>query len=421
MRRWFGLIVFLLLLGGCQEPSPDDGKVHLTFWTAQLSPTYDGYIRGLIERYERENPEVRLHWVDLPQTDSRQKLMASIAAGAPPDLVNTSTDFALTLAQFGAITELSDRLTSDQIARYFPNLWKATEYEGKVYALPWYVTTRVVMYNKALLAEAGLDPDKPPLTLEDLDRQARQVTARTSAVGLMPDVRIWNDWSMEGTPIVDPSVLEARFTDPGSVAVLERYHQLYSEGVMPPETLTDGYRGALDRYKAGSLAFLEAGPQFLLRIKGDAPSVYKNTGIAPMPKTRTDTLPAATMNFVVPRSAKHRDEAIKLGLFLTSPEAQLEFCKLVPILPSTVESAKDDYFKSGGEDPLQAEAVRISLAQLPRARDFTLNLPRQKDLMRSLQNAVERSIRGEAPTQEALEQAAQEWDRTLAPFRGSHE
>ena len=106
-----------------------------------------------------------------------------------------------------------------------------------------------------------------------------------------------------------------------------------------------------------------------------------------------------------------------MGLYLTSPQAQLEFCKLVPILPSTIESTKDPFFQEGGEDPLQAEAVRISLSQLPRARDFNLALPRQKDLIRSLQNSVEQAIRGEKTTSEALQEASKDWERTLAPFR----
>lgn len=420
MRR-FLLILLVFVIAGCGKTQTDPDKIELSFWTISLSPSYDDYIHGLMKQYEEQNPHVKLTWVDLPQSASRQKLMAGIAAGAPPDLVNTSTEFALILAQYGAIAELTDQLKKDEIERYFPNLWSSTEYDGKVYAFPWYVTTKVIMYNKDLLAQAGLDPNKPPETLEELDRQARQVSKNTDAVGLMPDIRIWNDWAMEGAPAIDREKLEPLFTDPDSVAVLERYHQLYKDQVMPPETLTEGYRGALDRYKAGSLAFLEAGPQFLLRIKADAPSVYEATGIAPMPRTKTNTLPAATMDFVIPRASKHKEEAIKLGLFLTSPEAQLEFCKLVPILPSTVKSAEDPFFQSGGEDALQTEAVRISLSQLPRARDFNLGLPRQKDLMRSLQNAVEQAVRGEKPTADALNEASQEWEKTLAPFRSTSE
>lgn len=412
-----GLFVLALFLGCNSRPAIPSGKIRLTFWTISLSPSYDAYIEGLIRRYETENPHLQIEWVDLPQSAARQKFLAGIAAGDPPDLVNMDTEFTLFLAENGALADLSSLVSSAQKDRYFPNLWEASSVDGAVYAIPWYVTTRVVMYNKAVLAKAGLDPEKPPVTWEDFDRYARQVSKNTDAVGMMPSVRIINDWSMAGSPIVDRKTLKPEFTAPESVAVLERYAELYSEGVMPPETLTEGYRGALDRYKAGSLAFLEAGPQFLLRIKADAPSVYKNTGLTALPMTQTKTLPAATMNFTVPRSARNRKESVKLALFLTSPEAQLEFCKLVPILPSTVETARDPYFLEGAEDPLMAAAVRISLEQLPRARDFSLALPRNKDLTRALNDAVEQAIRGEQTSQKALEKAAQSWDETLAPFR----
>jgi putative chitobiose transport system substrate-binding protein len=389
----------------------------ITFWTIGLSPTYDAYMHGLEQGFEARHPGLDVVWLDLPQEATRQKLMAGIAAGEPPDLVNLDTEFALTMAQNGALTELNDYVSQEQRARYFPNLWQACRYQGGTYAIPWYVTTRVIMMNRRILKQAGLDPRRPPHSWPELDALARQVSQRTRAVGMMPSVRITNDWAMAGVPIVDLETLTPLFVNPAAIAAVERYRELYAEGVMPPETLTEGYKGALDRYKAGSLAFLDAGPQFLLRIKADAPSVYASTGLAPLPDTATHTVPAATMNFAVPRSSKKRELAIELALFLTSPQAQLEFAKLVPLLPSTIESTRDPYFKNGGQDRLQAEAVRISLAQLSQARDLSLALPRQKDCMRALNAAVEKAIRGEVPSEQALKEAAASWEQTLAPYR----
>lgn len=413
-RVW--LLLCCVLSFGC-DSGPVDKRKPLTFWTIGLSPTYDSYLNGLCREFEASHPEVRVVWRDYPQEVAKQKLMATIAAGEPPDLVNTDTELALTMAEYGATTELSGYVNADQQARYFPNLWQAVQVDGGTYAIPWYVTTRVIMMNREVMKAAGLDPSRAPRTWRELDEFARQVSERTDSVGMMPAIRIVNDWSMAGDRIVDTASLTPEFVNPGCVAAVDRYRSLYGEGVMPPETLTEGYKGALDRYKAGSLAFLEAGPQFLLRIKAEAPSVYQATALAPLPDTVTHTVPAATMNFVIPRSSKNRELAVELGLFLTSPKAQLEFAKLVPLLPSTIESTKDEYFRLGGEDKLQAEAIRISLAQLPQARDYSLSLPRQKDLMRSLNAAVEKAIRGEVPSQQALEEAAAAWEATLAPFR----
>jgi ABC-type glycerol-3-phosphate transport system substrate-binding protein len=406
----------LLVLGGCRGPSQAPGTT-LTFWTIGLSGTYDAYMNGLARQFESSHPGVKVVWVDLSQEATKQKLMAGIAAGDPPDLVNLDTEFAVTMAQNGALTELSKYVSADLQAQYFPNLWAAGQVDGGTYAVPWYVTTRVIMMNTSIMKEAGLDPARPPGTWEELDAYARQISARTDSVGMMPAIRIINDWSMAGDPIVDMATLTPQFVNPGATAAVDRYRDLYRDGVMPPETLTEGYKGALDRYKAGSLGILEAGPQFLLRIKADAPSVYQATALAPLPETATRTIPAATMNFAVPVSSKNRALAVELALFLTSPEAQLEFAKLVPLLPSTIESTKDPYFQTGGQDKLQAEAVRISLGQLTQCRDFSLALPRQKDLMRALNAAVEKAIRGEVPSEQALAEAAASWEATLAPFR----
>lgn len=407
------LVVGLCL--GCDRPPASERSV-LTVWTIGLSGTYDAYMQDLIRRFEAAHPALKVVWVDLSQEATKQKLMAGIAAGDPPDLVNLDTEFVLTMAEQGALAPLDSLVTSEQKSRYFPNLWQATIWEGQSYAVPWYVTTRVVMRHRGLLRQAGLDPDRAPSSWEELDRMAAQVSQRTEAVGLMPAIRIVTDWSMAGAPIVDKARGAPLFEDPVAVEVVERYRRLYQQGVMPPETLTEGYKGALDRYKAGSLAFLEAGPQFLLRIKADAPSVYEETALSPLPATRTGLVPAASMSFAVPISSPRRKEAVELALFLTSPQAQLEFAQLVPLLPSTIESTRDPYFQQGGQDPLLAEAVRLSLAQLPHCRDFSLALPRQRDLMRALNTAVERAVRGEVTTEQALQQAAQAWTKTLAPF-----
>lgn len=413
------LVLCLLLsavLAGCQRPV-DPGVTRLEFWTIALSPTFDDYIHGLIAEFERLHPGVKLTWVDLPQQATLQKLMASIAGGVPPDVVNLDTDFALVMAENQALVTMSEAVPHEVQNRYFPGLWSATEYQGEVYAVPWYVTTRVIMYNRAIFEAAGLDPDDPPDTWDELARTARAVHERTDFTGYMPSIRITNDWGMWGVPSVDRETMTATFDSPEGVARLQWYVDLFEEGVVPRETLTEGYRGALDRYKAGTLAILEAGPQFLLKIKSDAPDVYAATGVAPLPRTPTNTVPAATMYLAVPRSSKHRELAVELALFITSPENQLAFDKIVPILPSTMATAEDDYFQTGKGEPLQDQAVRISIEQLPRARDFSLGLPRQSELNRALTRAVEAALYGRIPADVALRQAAEEWNEILGGTR----
>ncbi|MEW6279427.1 MAG: sugar ABC transporter substrate-binding protein [Candidatus Eremiobacterota bacterium] len=409
MRAWLAALVCLLL--ACSAP-PEGGPVELEFWTQSLHPAYDEYLEGLFDRFEAEHPGVRIHWVDLPQKVTPQKLMATIAGGVSPDLVNLNTEMALALAQNEALVDLEPLLTPGQREAFFPGLWEATRLGDAVYAVPWYVSTRVLMYNKNLFREAGLDPESPPRSWEQVEQVARAVRQRTDAFGYMPPIKLVDDWSMFGVPVVEGG--RAVFDRPEAVQRLEWYVRLYADGVIPRETLTEGYNGAIERFKGGSLAILEAGPQFLLKVKSDAPQVYAVTGVAPYPRAPTDTLPAATMDLAIPRPSRHRQLALELALFVTSPENQLAFCRQAPILPTSRAAARDPFFQQGvGEDPLLDQAVRISIEQLERARDFSLGLPHQQDLNRALKEALEAAMYGRSTPREALRNAALRWNGIL--------
>ena len=77
--------------------------------------------------------------------------------------------------------------------------------------------------------------DQRAALLAGRDTLERQVSERTDSVGMMPAIRIVNDWSMAGDRIVDTASLTPEFVNPGCVAAVDRYRSLYGEGVMPPE------------------------------------------------------------------------------------------------------------------------------------------------------------------------------------------
>lgn len=409
----------LLGLSGCSYlwgPSHQqvpEGTVRVEMWTMSLSPTFDDYINGLVEGFEAQHPGVEVVWVDLPQSATLQKLMTSIAGGVAPDLVNLNTELALTLAQKGSLVAVSEKVTPEERGRYFEGIWNATTYAEKSYGIPWYVTTRVLMYNKKIYREAGLKIDEPPRTWQELDAQVRQVHQKTDYLAYMPAIKILNDWAMWDVAIVDEGSQKVAVDQPEAVARLERYAQLMREGVIPQETLTESYRGALDRYKSGRLAVLEAGPQFLLKIEADAPGVYQNTEVAPLPVASSGQVPAATMNFVVPRASQNQELAVELALWMTSPENQLEFDKLVPILPSTRATVEDAFFREGRGEPLKDKAVAISVQQLGYASDFSLALPQRQLLMEALNEGVESALYLRETPQEALSGVQAKWERIL--------
>lgn len=381
---------------------------HLELWTISLKPKYIPYMERVIKAFEAEHG-VEVDWIDLPQASILQKLMASIAGGVPPDVVNLTTASALTLAHNGALADLSScsHLYKD---RFYPNLWEAASYNGGVYAVPWYLSTRVLIYNKELLKRSGIRPEElsDKETLAEVSRRLKG----TDACGWIPVVRILDDWRMAGIKVHDDKG-RALFDTPEAAACLSRYANLYSDDLVPKDFLIEGYQGAIERYKQNGLAVLEAGPQLLLKIKADAPSVYEATGIAPLPLDKAGIVPASMMNLVVPSSSQHKKLAAELAFYIANAKNQLDFAKEVPLLPSACEAAEDEFFRIGKGEALQDEAMRVSVAQLPLARDCALSLPHASDLEKVLKEAVESCIYGKMTAQEALHQAAAEWNEIL--------
>lgn len=417
-----GLALVVVVLGlicwfGVYRPSVAPGapgQQHLEVWTIALKPKFTVYMEGLFREFEKANPSVKINWIDLPQQNIMQKLMASIAGGVPPDVVNLTTGNALFLAQNMSLAPISQYVNAQEAEQYYPGLWNSASLNGQIYAVPWYVSARVLIFNRQLLQEAGWPMQRAPRSRSKVAELAAAIKKhKPQSWGYYPVVRIMDDWRLANLPIYDKHTGRALFREKPYVQALEWYVQLYKRQLLPAEFLLDGYQGALERYKQGNLALLEAGPQLLLQIKADAPQVYAQTDIAPLPWSKEGKVPAALMNLAVPQSSPNKELAVKLALFITNWQNQLKFAQEVPLLTSTWRSTQDPFFSKSNGDPLQDKAVRVSLKQLPKANDFSLSLPHARDLERLLNKAVESAIYGDKSSQKALNEAAEAWDKII--------
>lgn len=407
-------IICLINLFGCQTSRKDlEGKEVIEFWTISLQPAYNDYINGLIDEFQKENPHVVIEWVDVPINVMRQKLMAAIAGGVPPDVVNLNSELAQVMAQNKALASMDRMVQQEDKDLYFEGLWNAAVYQGENYAIPWYVTTRIVIYNREIFEKAGIDPNSPPRTWSQVEEYARKIKRETGIYGYMPAINFIQDLEIRGVPVVNEERNKALFNSPKGLELLQSYTKMYKDKIIPDETLIEGYQGAVNRYQTGQLGMLIAGATLLNRIKTDAPRLYEVTDAAPMPLGDAGVVPAAAMNLVVPISSSKKETAVKFALFVTNNHNQLEFCRIVPLLPSVKEAAEDEFFKTKTGDPLQDKAREISIEQLFISRDLSLGLSHMTDLNRAIKEMLEASFYNRMSPEEALKKAANEWDEIL--------
>ncbi len=372
----------------------------LEMWTLALSPTFDDYINGVIDGFEAEHEGVTVNWIDLPDGGFPDRFFASVAAGQAPDVVNLNTSRMLQAQAEGALANLSEVATPEQLGIYFDNLLESSSVGGDVYAFPWYQAPTVLMYNKAIFEQAGLDPEAPPETYDAVLEQALTIREATMLEGVSP-LPFPEDWLVQN----DVSIFSEDGTAPAfntaeGVAALQTYVDAAENRAVSREAANFDYEKAIRDFAGGQSAMLVTGPQFIRTVESDGPDVYANLGIAPYPQTETGIIPNAIQNMVVPADSDNIELAVELANWVTNDANQLEFAKQVSIFPSTKEAAQDPFFCSD-EESLEGQARCIQANSIERGFD---NQVRQdvKDIVR---RAFAEAMLGQKDAETALADA----------------
>ncbi len=390
------------------------GTAAIEFWTMQLQPQFTGYFQSLIATFESQNPGIKINWVDIPWTAMENKILTAVSAKTPPDVVNLNPDFASQLAGRNAWLDLDTRISPEIRSSYLPNIWKASILNGKSFGIPWYLTTRLTIYNTDLLKQAGIS--KTPSTYAELALVAQQIKEKTGKyaffVTFVPQDsgEVMESFVQMGVTLVDTAG-KAAFNSPQGKAVFQYWVDLYKKGLLPKEVLTQGHRHAIDLYQAGETAFLASGPEFLKTIANNAPKIAQASAIAPQLTGDTGKKNVAVMNIVIPRESKQPEAAVKFALFVTNDDNQLAFAKAANVLPSTTKALSNSYFKDVPTNATTVEKGRIiSAKQLQQAEILTPQLKDIKKLQKALYENLQAAMLGEKTVDKAVEDAAQQWN-----------
>ncbi|MEA5575159.1 sugar ABC transporter substrate-binding protein [Anabaena sp. UHCC 0451] len=386
----------------------------IEFWTMQLQPQFTNYFQSLITNFESQNPSIKVKWVDVPWAAMENKILTAVSAKTPPDVVNLNPDFASQLAGRNAWLDLDAKIPNQVRSSYLPNIWQASTLDGKSFGIPWYLTTRLTIYNTDLLKKAGIT--KPPATYTELASAAAQIKDKTRKYAFFASFvpqdsgEVLESFVQMGVTLLNADG-KAGFNTPQGKAAFQYWVDLYKKGLLPKESLTQGHRHAIDLYQSGESAFLASGPEFLKTISNNAPEIAKASAIAPQITGDTNKKNVAVMNLVIPRATKNPDAAVKFALFVTNDENQLAFAKAANVLPSTVKALSDSYFK---EVPANASTVEkgriISAQQMQTAEVLTPKMKDFKVLQKAIYENLQAAMLDVKTVDKAVEDAAQQWD-----------
>ena len=141
-----------------------------------------------VARFESENPGFRIELQSDPWGDWEIMYRAMFAAGNPADIfIVNNPDFPV-FANSGSLLNLDDFVAPGYFNQFFPGVLEFYTWQGNVMAIPFTTDCRILWWNREIFEEAGLDPDTPPATWDELVTFANTITTNTGRHGFGLDL-----------------------------------------------------------------------------------------------------------------------------------------------------------------------------------------------------------------------------------------
>lgn len=385
-------------------------KVVLNFWEFSVG---EELMRSLLNKFQKQNPDVEIKLQQLSWDYGFDKIVLSIAANNAPDICELGTDWVPKFSSSGVLLDVTDQM-ADIKDQYL--LWEAVTYNNRLYGAPWLAGTRVLFYNRDLFFKAGLDPDRPPTTWDELLYTAKKIRE------LGPDIygfgifaaepyAPWQEflpfaWGNNGD-VLSSDMTKCILNSAACVEAMEFYSKL------KPYSMIDRQPQVNMFFAKGNVGMQMSGFWNFTLIPRQNPSL--NFGVALLPKPGPEKGFSAAFAggemFVVLKNSKHPKEAIKLIKFLLEEENALEIVKVQHnVVPTYKASINHPYYQTHPNERIFFQQMLTAVAPP--------NHPSWVSIQEEITNAIEKVVVGTTAPKKALDEATVKIDKILMEQAG---
>lgn len=377
----FGTALALTLSGCASENAEARDVVTLHAWTMWGGEEADAFQKTL-DAFNATHPGIRVE--NLPAVDD-PKIIRAIVADDPPELFTLKEPSYLgSLAGNKALEPLDEKFKAAGFREQdqAPGALSQCRFKGKLYGLLFLEDCLGLIYSRDAFREAGLDPDRPPQTFEELLEAAKRLTKRDTSgrierLGWMPLKDIHMLLAAYGGQFVATYTGAITADDPQNVAALEWYAKVIEaqggpEAVMAFAAGFGDEQGINNPFLRGKVAMMFNGqwnPFWFERYGGKI-----DYGVAPLPHpTNRPELKGPNWLggnlFCIPANCRHPREAWEFLKWTQTLEAQVIFAEHMHGIPNLLAARKTLSLRTGaGWKPKYA--LFMDLASSPNARHF---------------------------------------------------
>jgi len=142
---------------------------------ALLESGYTEFWENVKTGFEVKYPHITIEWVTAPYGEVLQQVINMAGGGDKVDLVLGEINWVPTMEDAGLTVPVDTIMTKEFLDDFYPNIIDAHSINGKMYGVPLFVSLYVLYYNKDVFTKAGLDPEKPPKTYDEMLEMAAKI------------------------------------------------------------------------------------------------------------------------------------------------------------------------------------------------------------------------------------------------------
>jgi multiple sugar transport system substrate-binding protein len=380
-----------------QEP------VTLDLWTIDEPHEYH-YV--VAKEYMDQNPHVTINVRTIQFKDMVNDLARAVATNSGPDITYIDNPEVALFASRGLLLDLKPYIEKSEIVKtedIYPGPLSSVTYQDGIYGLPRGANTIALYYNADMFKAAGLDPDNPPKTWDELYEAAKKLTDPSknvygiafSAVASEEGTFQFLPWLQMTGGNYDNVATE------GGERALNFWKRLIDEKLASPDTLIRGQYDSTGTFNTQNAAMAISGPWELPRMSTEAKFDYR-AALLPIPEEGAPRASAlGEGDNVILASTDQPDEAWKFveHLYAQMPRVWNEF----GYLPASNVEVKD---------PKNAEIYAVYEESMKYARNRGPH-PEWPRISKAIQQAIQSTLTGQSDAKTALATAQEQIDQVL--------
>lgn len=436
-----GLGAAVLALGGCfggagkagnapaaEAGASEDGALHLTFYyPVQVGGSAAALIEQICADFNAQNPDIVVEPVYTGNYDDTvTKIQTAIQGGTPPDVFVSLATQRFTMASTGMAMPLDELIAADgqegqaYIDDFLDGFMLDSYVDGQIYSIPFQRSTMVLFYNKDAFSEAGLDPEKPPTTWEEVVEYGQKLTNENRygvGLALNSGSAQWGftgfclQNSKNGENLMTDDGKEVLFDTPENVEALQFWLDLQNKyKIMAPGIVQ--WTDLPTQFLAGEVAMIYHTTGNMANISQNAEFDF---GTAFLPGHKRVAAPTGGGNFY-----------ISSGLSEERVQAAWKFIKFATETQRAAQWSLDTGYVATRESCFETDLLKNYYEELPQAKVAYEQIPysapelttyNAAEIWRVLNDNIQAAVVGDLTPQEALSAAQEQADEILAEYQ----